>query len=196
MYKQSNSRYCYPNSNVLINIPGFKDQQQLNAFERIVTLDRLRLLSLKPIMGSYDLSHLCTIHSFIFNDIYPFAGELREEDIAKDHFRFAPVQFLANQAIILLDELKSENWLKGLEFEKTVDRLAHYLTELNVLHPFREGNGRTQREFIRSLALEVGLYIDFTQVDPAIMLKAMIESPYDNQRLKYILYTITSKKRC
>lgn len=83
--------------------------------------------------------------------------------------------------------------MRGLEFEKAIERLAYYITELNVLHPFREGNGRTQREFIRSLALEAGIYIDFTQVDPAIMLKAMIESPYDNSRIRHILHTITKQ---
>lgn len=194
MYDQSDSKYCYTNSDVLVNVPGFTEQKQLDAFERMVTLDRLRLLNIKPLKGKYDRKHLCSIHKFIFKDIYLFAGELREEDMAKDNFRFANVRFLASQTDQLLGELKSENLLKGMSFERFIERLAYYFTELNVLHPFREGNGRTQREFMRALALESELYIEFTSVDPGLMLKAMIESPYNNQRLMHLLYTITKKK--
>lgn len=190
MYSNHNSRYCYPNSNVLINIPGFKEQKQLEAYERIVTVDRLRILELYPIKGNFDRNHLCSIHKFIFKDIYPFAGQIRDEDIAKDNFQFAVVRFLVSQTDQLLDELKTEKFLKNLPFEVFVERLTHYLTELNVLHPFREGNGRTQREFIRCLALESGYRIDWTMVDASIMLNAMIESPIDNKKLKDILLII------
>lgn len=193
MYEGNWSKYCYPNSEVLINIPGFKRQDQLDAFERMVTLDRLRLLNMKPLKGEYDRKHLCEIHRFIFKDVYPFAGQLREEDIAKDNFRFANVSFLVSQLDQLLEELRHENLLVGLPFDYYMERLTYYLTELNVLHPFREGNGRTQREFIRSLALESGLYIDFTSVDPKLMLEAMIESPYNNNRLKGILTNMARK---
>ncbi|MCU6712412.1 Fic family protein [Paenibacillus sp. J5C_2022] len=194
MYNESDSKYCYPNSDVLVNIPGFTVQEQLDAFERMITLDRLRLLNMRSLKGKYDRRHLCNIHKFIFKDIYPFAGELREEDIAKDNFRFANVRFLVSQTDQLLSELSSENLLKDLPFERFIERITYYFTELNVLHPFREGNGRTQREFIRSLALESGFCIEFAEVEPALMLRAMIESPYNNQRLMNILYSITMNK--
>lgn len=193
MYDQSNSRYCYPNSDVLINIPGFTEQKQLDAFERIVTLDRLRLLGLKPVKGEFDRSHLCSIHNYIFKDVYPFAGELRDEDIAKGNFRFANIKFLVNQTDHLLYELKSEDILRNLSFDLFIDRLTYYLTELNVLHPFREGNGRTQREFIRCIALESGYYINWAGVDALTMLKAMIQSPMNNTKLKNVLYRIIKK---
>ncbi|MFB9274142.1 Fic/DOC family protein [Cohnella cellulosilytica] len=193
MYNQNDSKYCYPGSDVLVNIPGFTEQRQLDAFERLVTLDRLRLLNLRPVKGEYDRTHLCNIHRFIFKDIYPFAGKLREKDIAKGKFRFANVRFLASQIDQLLTELKNENLLNELPFEKFIERLAYYFTELNVLHPFREGNGRTQREFIRSIAAESDCFMDFTDIAPEQMLKAMIESPYNNQRLTHLLYTITKK---
>ncbi|MGF7049462.1 cell filamentation protein [Paenibacillus sp. DS2015] len=189
----SNSRYCYPDSDVLINVPGFIEQKQLDAFERIVTLDRLRLLYLKPLKDKYNRSHLCNIHRFIFKDVYPFAGELRDEDIAKDNFLFANVQFLVSQTDQLLDELRNEDILKNLPFDMFIERLTYYLTELNVLHPFREGNGRTQREFIRCIALESNYSIDWGSVDASTMLKAMIQSPFDNTRLNNVLYTITKK---
>jgi cell filamentation protein len=193
MYDQGDSKYCYPNSDVLINVPGFIEQKQLDAFERMVTVDRLRLLSLKQLRGKYDRIHLCNIHRFIFKDVYPFAGKMRDEDVAKDNFRFANVRFLVNQTDQLLDELRNENLLRNLSFKLFIGRLTHYLTELNVLHPFREGNGRTQREFIRCIALEFGYFIDWASVDASTILKAMIQSPIDNTNLKDVLLTITKK---
>ena len=113
----------------LINIPGLREQRQLDAFERLITADRLRILGVKPIKGNYDLNHLCEIHRFIFQDIYPFAGKIREEDIVKDNFRFAHVRFIIPQTNQLLQDLQRENYLKGLPFDEFVNKLAHYLTE-------------------------------------------------------------------
>jgi len=64
MYEQEHSKYCYPNSEVLINIPGFKEQDQLDAFERMVTAERLRALHLRPLKGKFDKKHLCDIHKY------------------------------------------------------------------------------------------------------------------------------------
>lgn len=190
MYDHGKSRYCYPHSEVLINIPGFKVQKQLDAYDRMVSTDRLRILGLRPLKGNFDLKHLCNIHKFIFKDIYPFAGRVREEDISKGSFRFANVRFLVDQANALLNELKQENYLKGLSFDRYVNRLTYYITELNVLHPFREGNGRTQREFFRCLALESDYSIDWSRVDASTMLAVMIQSPYDNSALRKVLQTL------
>lgn len=193
IYGQESSKYCYPGSDVLINIPGLREQKQLDAFERLVTADRLRIHGLRPVKGSFNLKHLCDIHQFIFKDVYPFAGELRDEDISKGKFRFAHVRFIVPEANRLLSDLKQENYLKGLLFDEFIHKLAYYFTELNVLHPFREGNGRSLREFIRCLALESGYAIDWSKVDASTMLTAMIESPYDNNALRKVLYKLTTR---
>ncbi len=193
IYDQENSKYCYPGSDVLINIPGLREQKQLDAFERLVTADRLRVLGLRPVKGNYNLKHLCDIRKFIFKDVYSFAGKLRDEDVSKGNFRFAHVRFIVPQANQLLSDLKQENYLKGLLFDEFINKLAHYFTELNVLHPFREGNGRSQREFIRCLALELGYVIDWSKVDASTMLTVMIESPYDNTSLREVLYKLTTR---
>lgn len=192
MYEQVHSKYCYPDSDVLINLPGFKEQKQLDAYERMVTAERLKILGLRPLRGNFDLKHLCAIHKFIFKDVYPFAGNLRDEDISKGNFRFASARFLHEQTNDLLNELKKENFLKELPYGMFVERLTHYLTELNVLHPFREGNGRTLREFIRCLALESGYYIDWSSVEPSAFLDAMIRSPKDNSDLRNVLFKVLS----
>ncbi|WP_068784585.1 Fic/DOC family protein [Paenibacillus phocaensis] len=137
---------------------------------------------------------MCDIHRFIFKDIYPFAGELREEDIAKGNFRFASVEFLVNQTNQLLNELKQDNYLKNMPVSEFINKLTYYLTELNVLHPFREGNGRAQREFIRCLGLESGYLIDWTAVDPKTILSAMILSPINNTELRNV-FNVLLKNR-
>jgi len=191
---QHDSKYCYPGSDVLINIPGLRDQKQLEAFERLVTADRLRMLELRPLKGNFDLDHLCRIHRFIFKDIYPFAGELRNEDISKGSFRFAHFRFIVPQTNQLLDELKRDNYLQDLSPDELAERLAYYLTELNVIHPFREGNGRVLREFARCLALRAGYTIHWSEVDPKRMLEVMIQSPFDNSALADVLRALVMKK--
>jgi len=77
--------------------------------------------------------------------------------------------------------------------DEFIDKLTYYMTELNVLHPFREGNGRTQREFFRCLAKESGYSINWADVDASAMLTAMIRSPYDNSLLRKVLYELVTK---
>ncbi|WP_019638876.1 Fic/DOC family protein [Paenibacillus fonticola] len=187
MYDYDESPYFYPGTEVLINIPGLRVQKQLDAYERLVTADRLRILALKPLKGSFNLKLLCDIHRFIFKDVYPFAGKLREEDISKGSFRFAHVKFLLEQTNQLLSKLRQEKILKGLSKAVFIDRLTYYLTELNVLHPFREGNGRVQREFFRCLALESGYSINWANADADKILDAMIKSPFNSTRLRNVL---------
>ena len=92
--------------------------------------------SLEP--GTY--SALAEIHRYLFEDIYPFAGKLREENISKGEFRFAQWEYVEQELNRLLEQLKQENFLEGLEKNQLAKKLAYYLSEMNVLHPFREGN--------------------------------------------------------
>jgi cell filamentation protein len=77
------SRYCYPGTEILINKPELKDQAQLTAFENLVTTRRNAQLGLNPIIGNFDLAHLQEIHYYLFQDVYPFAGKIRTENILK-----------------------------------------------------------------------------------------------------------------
>lgn len=181
------SKYEYPGTDVLINLPGIRDAEELKRFERTVTKERLSQLEQNPIRGSFDLEHLKKIHRFIFQDVYPFAGEIRTETIAKDYFTFAPAQFIVPAANDLFRQLKQEKYLKGLPLEEFADRAAFYMAEINVLHPFREGNGRTQREFIRELSVHAGYDLDWFRVDPDQLLKASIRSKVDPKDLSDII---------
>ena len=167
--------YCYPNSDVLKNKIGIQDMEKLQRLERRLTMLRILELVDKPIQGKFDLQHLCLIHRYIFQDVYDWAGEIRKVDIAKGSM-FCNVKFIESQAAEIFKKLKSEDYLQGLNEENTASRLAYYLSEINALHPFREGNGRSQREFIRTLTLHIGYVINFAKVSKEEMLKASKDS--------------------
>lgn len=167
--------YCYPNSDVLKNKIGIQDMEKLQRLERRLTMLRILELVDNPIQGKFDLQHLCLIHRYIFQDVYDWAGEIRKVDIAKGSM-FCNVKFIESQAAEIFKKLKSEDYLQGLNEENTASRLAYYFSEINALHPFREGNGRSQREFIRTLALHIGYVINFAKVSKEEMLKASKDS--------------------
>lgn len=168
-------RYCYPGSDVLKNKMGIRDIEQLYEMERKLTMLRILELLDKPVRGAFDLQHLQAIHAYIFQDVYDWAGELRKVDIAKGNM-FCNAMFLSCQAQEIFGKLKTENYLYGLEEDDFADRLAYYFSEMNALHPFREGNGRSQREFIRCLALHNGYVINFVNAGRDEMLEASRES--------------------
>lgn len=167
--------YCYPDSNVLKNRMGVRDSERLSQLERRLTMLRLLELIDKPIRGKFDLKHLQAIHKYIFQDVYEWAGEIRKVDIAKGNM-FCNVRFLSSQAAEIFGKLKEEDYLQGLEENDFIQRLVYYFSEINALHPFREGNGRSQREFIRCLALYNGYVVKFANASKEEMMKASEDS--------------------
>lgn len=167
--------YCYSGSNVLKNKMGIRDKGRLHETERKLTMLRILELLDKPVRGAFDLKHLQAIHAYIFQDVYDWAGKLRKVDIAKGNM-FCNVMFLSGQAEEIFGRLKAENYLYGLEEDGFAARLAYYFSEINALHPFREGNGRSQREFIRCLALHNGYVINFVNAGKDEMLEASRKS--------------------
>ena len=187
LYEARNSIYCYENTDILKNKLNLKDKKKLYNYEKKIVLAKLYILRQKEITGKFDIHHFVNIHKFLFEDIYDFAGLLRTENIAKGNFRFAEWEYIEQELKKLLDKLKEENYLSNLSKVDLSKRLAYYMSELNVLHPFREGNGRTIREFIRELALKNGYELDLTKTTPKDMLNASIESVVDTNNLAKIL---------
>ena len=140
MYEAKNSVYCYPGTSTLVNKLNIKDEKKLLNYEKSVVALKLMSLEKQGISGDFDINHFVSIHKFLFEDIYEFAGKFRTENIAKDYFQFAGWQFIEDELKRLLNELKNENYLKDLSKEDFACRLAYYWSEINVLHPFREGN--------------------------------------------------------
>lgn len=181
--------YCYPGSDVLINHFSIKDDSKLKELETVYSLLRLSELKLKEPADPLDMDAFIEIHRTILQDIYPFAGELRKEMISKGSSSFAHPDHIEVQMHRIFNELKEENYLKDLPRDKMIERLAHYLAELNALHPFREGNGRTVREFARQLMANAGYQLDWEKIaGPAEIINAFVDSfNSTNDRLENLL---------
>lgn len=195
IYKDKGSIHCYPGTNVLKNKLNINDAEKLSKYEAKITAAKSLALRQKGITGNFDVEHFKSIHKILFEDIYPFAGILRDENISKGEFRFASFEYIEPELERLMNELKNENYLEGLSKENIAKRLAYYLSELNVLHPFREGNGRTTREFIRQLALKNGYKLNLSKVLPKEVLNASIESIIDTTHLEKIFNECLEKQK-
>jgi len=157
--------YLYPGTSTLRNLRGLRDPDQLQKFEGEATLARLLQLQERPIVGNFDRAHLQAIHKHIFQDVYEWAGKLRTVEIAKPGSPFfAFERFLVPSLDKLSAQLKAQGQLRGLAADDFAMRAGHYLSELNAIHPFREGNGRTQQEFVRELGLKAGHRIEWANV--------------------------------
>ena len=165
------SKYCYPNSFVLINKLNLSDTRELSEAERQITALNLLEIKEKPVRGKFDMKHLRDIHRAIFKEIYSWAGQIRTVDIAKGN-QFCLSQHIETYAEEIFVKLSEENFLVNAGVEKMPERLTYYLSEINVLHPFRESNGRAQRVFIEYLAQTAGFYIDFTDVTDKEIIEA------------------------
>ncbi len=157
--------YFYPDTNVLKNLAGIEDPNRLQQFEAVSTAQRISELSFNPVPGAFDVPHLQRIHQHIFQDVYSWAGEFRTVGIRKEGgFWFCLLEFIEPSLIDLFDKLSGENKLKATTQEQFGSRAGYYMSQLNAIHPFREGNGRAQREFIRELGLHAGLHVNWAQV--------------------------------
>lgn len=127
---------------------------------------------------------LSEIHKYLFEEIYEFAGKVREINIAKGNFRFAPVMYL-REAINNIEKMPQNN------FDKIIEKYV----EMNVAHPFREGNGRSTRIWLdHMLKKEIGQVIDWSMVDKDDYLLAMERSPVKDIEIKYLLKNALTEK--
>jgi cell filamentation protein len=170
------SIYCYEGVEVYKNKLNIRDNELLSKIETDLTSNRLLEMSEKPIKGRFGVTHFLKIHKYIFQDIFSFAGKIREEDIHKGNTFFCKCNHIKSVLNDFFLKLKSEEYLENCDEKDIVSRLSYYMSELNMIHPFREGNGRTIREFIRILALKNGYIINWEHVDSKMLLDAIIQS--------------------
>jgi cell filamentation protein len=166
--------YLDKNSGALRNLLGITDQAALDTAESSLSFLRANELREKPVTGQFDLPHLQAIHLRLFGDVYDSAGQLRLVEIQKGTTAFARQIVMESAAGQLFRQLAKEQYLRALDAQAFSQRAGFYLGEINVLHPFREGNGRTQREFIAQLAFAAGHRIDWSGVDQKTMVNASI----------------------
>lgn len=176
MFEFRQSIYCYPGTNVLINNLAILDQRELMAAERRISGARGLQLLEDPIEGKFDFAHLQAIHKHLFQDLYPWAGQIRNEDIAKGGSIFCYSSNIQSSADRLFSWLEGQNFLKGLSLPHFSDKLGFFAADLNAVHPFREGNGRSTREFFRCLAQEAGYVLDYSLMDHEALVEAFVKS--------------------
>lgn len=167
--------YCYSGSNVLKNKLGITDQTVFHAAERQITSLRMAELLQMPPAGKLSYAYLKKLHRYLFGDIYEWAGKTRTVNISKGN-RFCEVLYIEDQMNSLMKKLEAERYLKGLERLKLAERMAYYIGEINAIHPFREGNGRTQRMFITILAYRNGYQLNLQGISSEQMYEASVRT--------------------
>lgn len=140
-----------------VNLLGAKSYKELEQLETVAFSLRATQLEQQELNWLFPLTieSIKQMHFYLFQDIYPFAGMIRDVQLMKGKTRFCQVEFIHNNVNSLLLQLRSEPDWKSLE--QAAERLAFYKSELNIIHPFREGNGRLIRIIIRKLAFHRGL---------------------------------------
>lgn len=164
--------YTDPKSGVLINRLGISDPEQLRQAEADHSRVRIAELRERPLAGDYDLKHLQGFHQRIFGDVYPWAGDVRSVPMTKGQSMFARPEYIESEGRKVFAALKADNHLKGMDRDHFIDRAAYHLTEVNALHPFREGNGRAQFAMFEQLGREAGHPLDFSRINHQTMILA------------------------
>lgn len=171
----------------LNNKLGIKDASLLAREEE--KLSKIRAIELfeSGLLDNFEIGTfegLAKIHQYLFQDIYDFAGEIRTENIAKGGFRFAPVMYL-NMALENISKMP----------QSTFDEIIEKYVEMNVAHPFREGNGRSTRIWLDCiLKRELKKVIDWNKVDKTDYLLAMERSPIKDIEIKILLKEVLTEK--
>ncbi len=197
-YFSSNDKYTYADSKTLKNLLEIKDSAKLEDVEKKLTF--LRLSKVQELIHKSKISFklLLEIHKTFFQDIYSWAGKIREVQLSKGKTLFAHPQFIQNQAQKTFTELENENFLIGLGKAEFCKRLAHYYNEINILHPFREGNGRVLKFITTGIINKAKFDINWSKIGNEEHLKSCIIA-YQKNDLSYLerdfLKIISIKKK-
>lgn len=169
-----------PETGIFWNKANISDKKELEIFEHNMTIICMRSMVVTPIKGSFDATHLKTIHSYIFSDVYPWAGEYRTVETSS-RAPFAKPEYISGAVDTLLNELQQENFSR--DASHVAKRLAYYYTELNAIHPFREGNGRTLCQFIYDLAYANSWNLNWTAITEKQLNEAAAEGMHTTPEL-------------
>lgn len=174
-YEAADDPACYPGTKVLINLPELRTAAELEAFETEAVGGR----SLEPPpVGDFDPAHYRALHRHLFQDVYDWAGEYRTIRTAKGASMFCYPENIHKEMVKQFATLEQPAFLPGSDIDAFVRATADFLGELNAIHPFREGNGRTQLYFVRLLGLRAGHPFRSEAVERDAFLRAMIDSYY------------------
>lgn len=167
---------CYPDTTVLINKLDIRDQKELDALEKQITLLRGIQAEQETEFVNVDFEFYKSLHRTLFGDLYDWAGCLRTINISKKGTVFCDHSELEKLGTLKFKRLAAQNFLCGLSDTEFLSETAELYHELNMLHPFREGNGRTLRLFITLLTRNAGQDIDFAKCGTDMLIIAAIKA--------------------
>ena len=173
---QEKDPYLLSGSTCLINRLGITDTQALNEAEAAISEVAFAELIANPIEPTFNLEHLCRIHHYLFRDIYEWAGQLRQTEISKGGQLFLPYRNIEDVAAEVFYQLQKDSFLRELDETEFAYKAAYYLGRVNMIHPFREGNGRVQRIFLDQLAELSGYAFQWSGVSGERMATACREA--------------------
>ena len=195
VYKVESCQWnCYPDTTVLINKLDIRDREELDAVEKQITLLRGIQAEQEMSMENADFEFYKSIHRTLFGDLYEWAGTLRTINISKKGTVFCGYRELERIGRLKFERLAAMDYLKNISDDAFFDELSELYHELNMLHPFREGNGRTLRLFTTLLVRNTGRDISFALCDGDMLNIATIKAAQgDMTALREVLKDITEK---
>ena len=167
---------CYPGTSVLVNKLDIRDPKQLEENETLITSVKTLQIEMQPITTEPDFAYLKYLHRTLFEELYNWAGEIRTINISKMRTAFCPADQIESTSQAIFTRLCGCSYFRGLPRDVLITELADLYDSLNYLHPFREGNGRTQRLYFRRLAQWIGHNLNFSVVDSDRMMVATIRA--------------------
>jgi len=173
MYAAMADPYCYPGTAVLKNRLGLRDQAGLDAFEKEVANARA---DQDVPAGRLNYRHYRAIHRHLFQDAYSWAGRIRTVRISKGGNPFCYPEHIDREMKRLFADLKDREFLRGVGVAEFAAGAAHFLAEVNAIHPFREGNGRTQLSFLKILAERASYPLAWSVAAHRIILSTIVQS--------------------
>lgn len=188
--------YCYPHTEVMKNKLGIEDDvDKLESVINGITMGEIAKIEKNGgVQGAYDFEHYLSIHREIFGSIFDWAGEIRTVDISKeDSSMFCHHNFIFGYAKDVFRGLNVDK-LKTMTKDEFAMEIATLFGDLNALHPFREGNGRTERVFLRQLARECGYDLDFTKIPREQYITASKESLLCNYTSSFEMFKMVLAK--
>jgi cell filamentation protein len=172
-YEAFDDPYCYRGTEVLKNRVGIRDSKLLEAFE----LEMSALRAEEPLPeGRFGPAHYRAVHRHLFQDVYHWAGRYRTVRIGKAGNWFCYPDYIPSQMTLVFKALNEEAFSPRAEFGDFAQAAAGFLGDLNAIHPFRDGNGRSQLSFLHLVALRAGHPVDLSRVNPSDLMAAMIAS--------------------
>jgi cell filamentation protein len=184
-YGVGDDPYCYPGTFVLRNRLGLQDEAMLDQAER--ELSEIAAGNLSFEQAPYRLSTLQDIHKALFFDLYDWAGSIRTVKIRKDQTLFCAPERIVPEATKIFASMESANWFCAMPRTAFIQSVAEAFGDLNVIHPFREGNGRAQRILFEQLIVNAGLSVDWWCIDESAWIPANIAAVMcDYRRLEDI----------